>query len=143
MAMMRPPRRLDPYADQFWEFTKDKDFRLQRCDECGKFRWPPSPSCDRCLSEAFNWVAASGRGRLLSWVVFRRQYFHEYPSGHPVGLVELEEGPLFITIPVDADGEPLMGGKGLAEGIPMEVSWTDAQDEFGTYWLPVFRPANA
>ena len=43
-AMMRPPRRLDPYAGRFWEFTKDKELRLQRCAECGKFRWPPSPT---------------------------------------------------------------------------------------------------
>jgi uncharacterized OB-fold protein len=43
-AMMRPPRRLDPFAARFWEFTKAGEFRLQRCAECGKFRWPPSPT---------------------------------------------------------------------------------------------------
>jgi uncharacterized protein len=139
MVMMRPPRRLDPYAAQFWEFTREQDFRLQRCAECDKFRWPPAPACDRCLSEGFDWIAVTGKGTLLSWVIFRRQYFHEYPSGHPVGLVELDEGPLFITIPVDAAGEPVKDGAGLAEGLRMEVAWADAQDQFGEYQLPVFR----
>ena len=140
-TMMRPPRRLDPYAGQFWEFTKSKELRLQRCAECGKFRWPPSPTCDRCLSEAFAWTQSAGRGTLLSWVIFRRQYFHEYPSGHHTAIVELDEGPLFITIPVNRDGSAITDGAGLHDGLRMELAWADAQDQFGTYWLPVFMPA--
>jgi len=140
MATFRPRRRLDPYAEQFWEFTREKDFRLQQCEECGKFRWPPSPTCDNCLSEAFAWAAVSGRGTLLSWVIFRRQYFHEYPSGHPCCVVELDEGPLFISYPVDETGAELKDGAGLRDGLQLELDWADAQDEFGTYWLPVFKP---
>lgn len=140
MATMRPQRRMDPYAEQFWEYTKNKEFRLQQCSECGKFRWPPAPACDRCLSEAFEWMTATGRGTLLSWVIFRRQYFHEYPSGHHAGLVELDEGPLFITIPVDEAGAEFKDGQGLRDGLHMELHWLDAQDQFGQYWLPVFRP---
>jgi uncharacterized OB-fold protein len=141
MATFRPKRRLDPYAEQFWAFTKDKDFRLQQCAECGKFRWPPSPTCDRCLSETFEWAQAAGRGTLLSWVIFRRQYFHEYPSGHPACIIELDEGPLFISIPVDASGEPVKDGAGLRDGLRMELDWVDGKDEFGEYFLPVFRAA--
>src|SRR5262249_44786239 len=110
MAMMRPRRRLDPYAEQFWEFTTHKEFRLQQCSDCEQFRWPPAPVCDRCLSEAFEWMPATGRGMLLSWVIFRRQYFHEYPSGHHAGLIELDEGPLFITVPVNRDGSAIKDG---------------------------------
>ena len=51
---------MDPYAEQFWGFTGRKELRLQKCDECGKFRWPPGPTCDRCLSEEFTWEALSG-----------------------------------------------------------------------------------
>ena len=141
MPMMRPPRRLDPYAEQFWEFTKSKEFRLQRCSECGKFRWPPSPTCDQCLSEGFEWAPAAGRGTLLSWVIFRRQYFHEYPSGHHAAIVELDEGPLFITTPVDRNGAGIKDSQGLRDGLRMELDWADAQDQFGEYWLPVFKPA--
>ena len=143
MATMRPPRRLDPYAEQFWEFTKSKEFRLQQCSECGKFRWPPAPTCDQCLSEGFEWAAAAGRGTLLSWVIFRRQYFPEYPSGHHAAVVELDEGPLFITIPVDPTGAAITDGAGLTDGLRMELDWADAQDQFGEYCLPVFKPAAA
>src|SRR6266487_2084823 len=95
MATERPVRRMDPQAAQFWEFTKNQEFRLQRCSECGGFRWPPAAVCSQCLSEEYIWTPVSGEGRLLSWVTFRRQYFPEYPPPHRVVVVELDEGPLF------------------------------------------------
>ncbi len=135
MTIERPVRRLDPYAQQFWDFTKEQQFRLQRCSECGKYRWPPAPVCDECLSEAYEWTPASGRGKVISWVTFRRQYFPEYPPPHQVVMVELEEGPLFISNPVEMDGAA------LADGLPVTLTWVDGHDRFGDYNLPVFRPA--
>lgn len=136
MAEQRPDRRMDPYAAQFWAFTQAREFRLQRCDGCGKFRWPPAPICDACLSEAFTWTPVSGRGRVLSWVVFHRRYFAEYPPGHIVVSLELDEGPIFITIPRELGDRPLAGG------LAMELTWEAASDRFGDYNLPVFRPVH-
>ncbi len=126
---------MDPYAEQFWAFTERRQLRLQRCDDCGRFRWPPGPVCDRCLSEDFTWEEVSGRGALLSWVVFQRQYFEEYPAPHPVVMVELAEGPLFISQPVGATVDE------FRDGLAMELAWLDGEDRFGEYQLPVFRPA--
>jgi uncharacterized protein len=136
MAEYRPDRRMDPYAAQFWEFTRQREFRLQDCNECGKFRWPPAPVCDECLSEEFGWTPVSGRGKVLSWVTFRRQYFSEYPSGHRVVSLELDEGPLFISIPVG------LGDRELVDGMRMELDWEESIDHIGEYNLPVFRPEN-
>lgn len=132
----RPERRMDRHADQFWQFTVRREFRLQQCRECAKFRWPAAPVCDGCLSEAFEWAPVSGRGRALSWVSFRRQYFPEYPAPHQVVMVELDEGPLFIAIPVELDGRE------LEDGMPMQLTWLDGSDRFGEYQLPVFRPVD-
>ena len=60
MATARPVRAMDPYAEQFWAFTLSKELRLQQCSACGKFRWPPGPTCDRCLSERIR-RASGGR----------------------------------------------------------------------------------
>jgi uncharacterized OB-fold protein len=51
MATPRPIRSMDPYAEQFWAYTQKKELRLQKCSDCGKFRWPPGPTCDKCLSD--------------------------------------------------------------------------------------------
>jgi len=137
MATARPVRAMDPYAEQFWAFTLSKELRLQKCSHCEKFRWPPGPTCDRCLADDFEWSAVSGTAKVLSWTIFRRGYFAEYPPPHTVVALELEEGPLFISYPVDIEtGE-------LREGMTLELRWTDGNDRFGEYYLPVFGPRTA
>jgi uncharacterized OB-fold protein len=134
MATARPVRSMDPYAEQFWGYTRDRQLRLQKCSDCGKFRWPPGPTCDRCLSDKTEWVPVAGRGKVLSWTTFHRKYFDEYPAPHTVIVLELDEGPLFVSYPVDVDV------KELRESMVLTLRWTDAQDRFGAYNLPVFGP---
>jgi uncharacterized protein len=134
MATVRPIRSMDPYAEQFWTFTQAKELRLQRCTQCAKFRWPPGPTCDRCLSDAFEWAPVRGRGKLLSWTTFHRTYFPEYPAPHTSIVLELEEGPLFVSYPVGLDVAS------LREGMVLSLQWTDGEDKFGAYNLPVFGP---
>jgi uncharacterized OB-fold protein len=126
---------MDPYAAQFWEFTKDKELRLQKCSTCGKYRWPPSAICDGCLSEEYEWTELSGAGRVISWTTFHRAYFPEYPAPHTNIVLELDEGPLFVAFPVGIDASE------LKEGMRLELRWEDAEDRFGEYNLPVFGPS--
>jgi uncharacterized protein len=134
MATQRPVRSMDAFAEAFWAFTRDKELRLQQCSTCGKFRWPPGPTCDRCLSDDFEWAPIRGAAKVLSWTTFHRGYFEEYPAPHTVLALELEEGPLFVSYPVDiAPGE-------LREGMTLALRWTDGEDRFGAYNLPVFGP---
>src|SRR5262249_51677050 len=135
MATARPVRAMDPYAEQFWAFTRDRELRLQQCSACGKFRWPPGPTCDRCLSDDFAWSPLSGAAKVRSWTTFRRGYFPEYPPPHSVVAVELDEGPLFISWPVGIEPTD------LREGMTLYLCWTDATDRFGDYNLPVFGPS--
>ena len=134
MATPRPIRSMDPYAEQFWAYTQQKELRLQRCTQCAKFRWPPGPTCDRCLCDAFEWVPVGGRGKVLSWTTFHRSYFPEYPAPHTSIVLELDEGPLFVSYPVGVDAAS------LREGMVLSLQWTDGEDKFGAYNLPVFGP---
>lgn len=134
MATQRPSRSMDPYAEQFWTYTQKKEFRLQQCSECNKFRWPPGPSCDNCLCDQFEWALMKGRGKVLSWTTFHRAYFPEYPSPHTSIALELDEGPLFVSYPVGIEV------KNLREGMVLSLQWTDGEDKFGAYNLPVFGP---
>ena len=93
---------MDPSAEQFWACTLDRELRLQQCSACGKFRWPAGSTCDRCLSDDFAWSPLSGVAKVPSWTTFRRGYFAEYPPPRVVAL-ELAEGPLFISWPVDIE----------------------------------------
>ena len=127
---------MDPYAAEFWEYTQQRELRMQQCAECSKLRWPAAAVCDQCLSTEYAWAQMSGRGRVLSWIVFHRQYFPEYPAPHPALAVELDEGPIFVCcMPPEFDASV------LKDGLPMELAWLDAEDRFGEYQLPVFKPA--
>ncbi len=136
MATTRPPRVMDPFAREFWEYTQNKELRLQQCSECQKLRWPAAAVCDKCLSPDYTWEQVSGKGQVLSWIVFHRQYFPEYPAPHPAVAVELAEGPIFVCCMPDE-----FQGSDLADALPMELDWLESEDRFGTYNLPVFKPA--
>lgn len=137
MATPRPIRSMDPYAEQFWAYTLNKELRLQKCSDCGKYRWPPGPTCDSCLSDVCDWVVVGGRGKVLSWTTFRRGYFPEYPAPHTCIVLELDEGPLFVSYPVGIEAGA------LREGMMLALRWTDGEDRFGAYNLPVFGPPPA
>ena len=99
--------------------------------------WPAGPTCDQCLSDATEWASIAGTGKVLSWTTFRRGYFPEYPTPHTVIVLELNEGPLFVSYPVDIDVS------NLREGMVLSLRWVDGEDKFGVYNLPVFGPAPA
>ena len=57
---------------EFWEGCKRGELLMQRCIDCGTFRFFPRPMCHVCNSLAAEWSKVSGRGKIFSWVVVRR-----------------------------------------------------------------------
>jgi uncharacterized OB-fold protein len=71
---------------------------LQVC-ACGHAWLPPREACPACLAARWTWQAASGSGRLKSWVVYHTAFHESFRDRLPynVALVELDEGPRMIT----------------------------------------------
>jgi uncharacterized OB-fold protein len=88
---------LSMYDRPMWETIRARRWSLQCCDGCGKYRYPPAPCCPNCLSLGYTWQPLSGRGTILSWVVFHRQYLPEYPAPYNAVAVQLAEGPIVIS----------------------------------------------
>jgi uncharacterized OB-fold protein len=80
-----------------WESMREGKFSLQSCDDCGHVRYPPAPVCPVCLSEYSSWKPVVGGGTILSWVVFHRQYFNDFPPPYNSVAVRLDEGPIVVT----------------------------------------------
>lgn len=110
-----PPRVLGLYDVPFWDqINEHGEMRLQSCSQCGTMRYPPGPVCPECLSPDHQWEAVSGRGELLSWIVFRRQYLPEYPAPYNVIAVRLDEGPTIISNLVgDPEEDALLIGRAV------------------------------
>lgn len=131
----KPARTLrDEHDRAFWQWCDKEELRVRRCGACGKYEWPPMPKCERCGGEAFSWERLSGRGKVRSFCTFERQYYPECPPPWTTILVELDEGPLFIS---DPDGIPL---EALRDGLPVQLRFLRCRDTHGEFNLPVFGP---
>jgi uncharacterized OB-fold protein len=134
MAYERPLPQPDVWSVPFWEAAKRHELQLQRCDRCGRVRFPPGPTCPGCLSAEATWTALSGRGTVWSWTVFHQLYYAGFRDLLPynVALVELEEGPRLYTNLVGIENAD------IKEGMPVVVTFEDATEE---WTVPRFRPA--
>lgn len=92
-----PDRVKGYYEETFWDYIDQQELRLQQCADCGEWRFPAGPVCPACLSDEFAWEAVSGEGEIISYVVFRKQYFDAYEPPYNVASIELAEGPLFMS----------------------------------------------
>jgi len=133
---IRPDRTLGPLHDPFWEGTAAGELRLPACTACGKLRWPPTRACDSCGGGGLEWRTLSGKGRIVSWGTFHQDYYRgALPVPYDCVLVELAEGPLFLSNP---EG---FGAAEIGFGMAVVVDFIDAADAAGPFRLPVFRRA--
>ena len=57
----------------YWDALQQGHLVYQRCG-CGHGWLPARAECPACLRPGAPWVRASGRGMLLSWVVYHTAY---------------------------------------------------------------------
>jgi uncharacterized protein len=135
MVQRRPKRVLGPPHDTFWEFCKEGELRLQRCEACSHISWPPVVACEVCGHDGLTWEELSGKGRVISWCTFHQKYYEELPVPWEAVLVELEDGPLFVG---NADG---FSTEDVRANMAVAVAFAECEDEAGMFALPVFRMA--
>jgi len=130
----RPLPRITPDNRPFWEAARRHELRLQRCTECGRFRYPPSSVCPGCLGESAEWARVSGQGIVTTWVVFHKLYFPAFAADLPYNVVQVElaEGPRLTANLVGVANDA------IRVGLPVEVVFDDVAPEVT---LPRFRPA--
>lgn len=82
-----------------WNGLQDGKLMFQRCSGCCHAWLPPRHACPSCLSAEWSWEAASGKGRVVSFVVFHTSHHEAFKDRVPynVAVVELAEGPGLIT----------------------------------------------
>jgi len=129
----KPLPGIDNVNRPYWEAAKRHELVMQKCRQCGQYRYPPGTTCPRCLADDLEWVKVSGRGTVFTWTVFHKVYHPGFAGEVPYAVVavELEEGPRVTSNLVDC---PL---EGIRIGMPVEVVFDDVTEEMT---LPKFRP---
>jgi len=131
----KPLPRPNKLSQPYWDGAKQHELRLQRCSDCGAWRFPPSERCAKCLGKNYEGTAASGRGRVWSWIVMWQRYFPAFEPEIPynIAYVELDEGPRLMTNLVGIDGAAIYCD------MPVEAVFEDVTPEIS---LPKFRPVS-
>jgi uncharacterized OB-fold protein len=136
MAERRPDRVRGPLHDEFWRWCDQGELRLQSCARCGRLSWPVVAACEHCGAGELSWAKMSGRGKLASFCTFEYDYYNgALPVPYETILVELEEGPLFVSNPLG------LTWRELEVGMPMRLAFLPCEDAAGPFQLPVFARA--
>ncbi|MEY4159654.1 MAG: hypothetical protein RLZZ136_275 [Pseudomonadota bacterium] len=136
MVAKRPDRKLGAGHDTFWAWCDKGELRLQRCGNCGGLSWPAIMACEHCGDTALEWERMSGEGKIVSWCSFEHDYYRGVmPIPYDTILVELAEGPLFISNP---DG---FTREDIVVDLPVKLTFWDCEDGAGRFKLPVFTRA--
>lgn len=133
MVQTRPDRTLGPGHDEFWAWCEKSELRLQRCNSCRGHSWPVVTGCEHCGSLDLAWEQMSGLGKVVSWCSFEHDYYQgKIRVPYETILVELAEGPLFISNPADFSRDD------ITFEMPVKLTFLDCEDSAGSFRLPVF-----
>lgn len=136
MAERRPDRARGPRDDEFWAWCDQGELRLQSCGACGRLSWPVVEACEHCGGGELTWQRMSGRGKVVSWCAFAYDYYGGMlPVPYDTILVELEEGPLFISDPAG------FSAREGSVGTSVKLAFLACEDSAGPFRLPVFEKA--
>ena len=122
---------MSPDSLPLWQGYEEHVIRLPHCTDCGHNHLPPGPICPLCFSNRLEWITASGRGTVSTWVVVQRKYFEDFDPPYVVAQIQLAEGPRLTAAMDIADVDR------VAIGMPVEADYQTAPNGMT---LPVFRP---
>lgn len=112
----------DRDSTPWWEALGRHELLVQRCDECGRLRWPAREMCGDCGVFSWSWVPARGTGTVASWNVTWRTANPRVQVPYVVLLVRLDDQDNLL-LPGGYAGPA--DGKGLRVGMPVRAGFTD------------------
>lgn len=120
-----------PETAFFWAKAAERELWLPRCVDTGRVFFPPR-AFSPFTGGAIDWVRASGRATLASFLVAHRPApGFEGQVPYIIALAELEEGVRMMTNLPGSVPDPAT----LSIGVPLEVTF----EEVGDGLLPQFR----
>lgn len=119
----KPVPELTELNRPFFDAAADGRLSIQQCTQCDRMWFPPSRRCPTCLSDRVTWTDVSGKATLWSWIRMHRKYFAGFADDLPylVGFVQLAEGPMMMSMLVDADPDALTCDAALT--VVFEPAW--------------------
>jgi len=94
------PEDIPAWQEEFWHSLKAHKARIQRCVQCGSFRYVPKEICYRCHSSAATWEPIQGTGTVYTFTVVRRAPTPAFQADSPYTIVhvEMDEGVRMVGL---------------------------------------------
>ena len=113
---------VEKVAEMFYNGLAKGKIYGAKCKDCGKWTFPPVTACRECGSRNIAYQEISGEGTVYfySTSILPPKKFAKY-SPYAYGLVELKEGPTFMTM---VEGLNASTPEKIAEGnkkLPLKV----------------------
>jgi len=133
----RPPASIrimtESATEPYWQAAREHRLVAPRCQACGTFRFPPTPFCPACRSQAVDWVELEGP-TIFSFSIVRGLPDQPDDVLVPV-VVEFDNAPNVHVVSNLVDAAP----DDVAIGLPLRVDFVTIADGWE---LPVFQLAD-
>jgi uncharacterized OB-fold protein len=114
----------------FFEGTRARELRIQKCNACGVLRHPPGPACPECGAFDRGFVVAQGEGTVFSYLVHHAPQVPGKELPLVIALVDLDEG---VRMVAEVTGPVEIGDR-------LRVGWNVVDDELTLpIWTKVDR----
>ncbi len=113
---------MEPIAKKWYDNLAQGKIMIAKCLDCGAFTFPPLTVCRKCNSRNIQWQEISGKGKAIMYSssILPAKQFTKY-APIPYGIVQLEEGPCFLT---KIEGVDVSSPEAIRKGnenMPIEV----------------------
>ena len=128
------PKTNELDTKEFWEGTKEKEFRYQQCDSCDTIVFYPRRHCTGCTSGTLQWKVSVGKGTVYTYSVVRQSYhpFFRNMVPYTVAWIDMDEGPRILSNVVGVD-DP---ANDVSIGQAVQLEWEEHEE----LNIPLFKP---
>jgi acetyl-CoA acetyltransferase/uncharacterized OB-fold protein len=128
----RPLPSVTPENRFFWQAGQDGVLRFQRCESCGRRRFPVAPVCPYCRSTDTVIADVSGSATVVASTINHQQWTPAMDPPYVVAVVSIDEDPE-IRLTTNIVG---IDPQQVHLGMRVRVTFELQKD----VWLPLFEP---
>ena len=133
---LKPIPTWDSDSKAFWDWCKEHELRIPKCNDCGESFFPPQSVCPKCWQRNVSFEKVPGTGKIYTFAVVNQNKSKAWAEDVPYAIayvtVDVAEVQVFSNV-VNVD-DPFK----LKIGQKVKVAFRDINDEVS---LPIFEPA--
>ncbi len=109
-SMPLPAASMDTFP--WWRAAAEHRLVVQRCNNCGRYRHPPSPLCPACRNWAASFVDHPGTGRIYTFTRVHQPFLPDLALPYVIAVIDLDglDTIRLVTNIVDADPDEVRIG---------------------------------